>query len=387
MINKIILGNEKLNIALAEFADKYSEEGYFKVLAALAESYDMKDQFFVAFNGDTFQSIRDEEEDYLVMFTGLEAAEEGPDTDLAVMDLEDLIGNILIDDEMAGFVIDPFTESIFIDREGCNVIRSAALSGPVAEVLMDLSLMDHEERLSLAESVEKGEDNFVPNKVLAAVIYNEIAEEEDEELYEEMDPEGIREIENVRARAKVRLSGLIMEGFFFEADEERAKDLLMDAADQLDTEAMVKLGLMEEKEGNLSQATDFYLKAAMMGDAKGLVEYGRMLLEGKGIPKDIDLAYECFLKASEESEESAYYYLGLYAEKGYLQGPDMDLAEYYYDLGMGLDDKKCTEKMHELFGFETEEDDDVDDEDDDDDDDRFDPFIFDFSKGPGGMRS
>ena len=108
MVNKINTGSDELNIAIAEFVNDSTEEKYFAVLAALAESYDMGDRFFVASSGDVFQSVREDGADFLVMFTDIDNAEMGPDTELAVLDLEELIGNILSDDEISGFVIDPF---------------------------------------------------------------------------------------------------------------------------------------------------------------------------------------------------------------------------------------------------------------------------------------
>lgn len=382
MIKNIILGNEDLNLALAEFSDNTCEENYLKIIANLAESYDLDDQYFVAFDGDTFQSIHEDDGDYLVMFTSLEAAEMGPDTDLMVMDLDNLIGNVLLDEEMAGFVIDPFSECVFIDRDAANVVRSVALSGPVVEVMKDLSDMDLNERLWLAEEIEKGEENYVPNKVLAAVMYNEIADA----IYEpedEPDQDDLREITSARAEAMTHLGRLILEGAFFERDEDRARELFTTAAQMLNTGAMVELGKLEEEEGDFEGAASLYQKASMMGEIQGLVEFGRMKLYGTGMTADPDIAEECFLKASEMGQGDACYYLGLMAEKGMKGDPDLEKAEYYYSQGADFEDRRCMDKMIELFGGLEEDDEDEEDFDEPEDD----PYIFDFSKGPRDLRS
>lgn len=381
MIKNIIMGNENLNLALAQFSDDSSEENFLRIIANLAEAYDMDDQFFVAFDGDTFQSIREDDGDYLVMFTSMDAAELGPDTDLMIMDLDNLIGNVLIDEEMAGFVIDPFSECVFIDRDAANVVRSVALSGPVIEVMKDISEMDMEEKLWLAESIEKGEDGYVPNKVLAAVLYNEIADEALDQ--DSSGPDDEYESDRVKAMAMVHLGKLIMEGAFFERDEMRARELFSIAADKLNTDAMVELGKLEEGNGETEAAASLYQKASMMGNMTGLMEFGRMKLYGLGVPEDRDLAEECFLKAAEDAmEPEAYYYLGLMAEKGMKEEPDLEKAEYYYNQGADFESEKCRDKMIELFGG-FEEDGSEERETDDEED----PYIFDFSKGPRNLRS
>ncbi len=381
MIKNIIMGNENLNLALAQFSDDSSEDNFLRIIANLAEAYDMDDQFFVAFDGDTFQSIREDDGDYLVMFTSMEAAELGPDTDLMIMDLDNLIGNVLIDEEMAGFVIDPFSECVFIDRDAANVVRSVALSGPVIEVMKDISEMDMEEKLWLAESIEKGEDGYVPNKVLAAVLYNEIADEALDQ--ENSGPDEEYESDRVKAMAMVHLGKLIMEGAFFERDEMRARELFSIAADKLNTDAMVELGKLEEGNGETEAAASLYQKASMMGNMTGLMEFGRMKLYGLGVSEDKDLAEECFLKAAEDAiEPEAYYYLGLMAEKGMKGEPDLEKAEYYYNQGADFESEKCRDKMIELFGGYEE-----DGSEEAETDDEEDPYIFDFSKGPRNLRS
>ena len=51
MVNKINTGSDELNIAIAEFVNDSTEEKYFAVLAALAESSGMVVLFLVASSG------------------------------------------------------------------------------------------------------------------------------------------------------------------------------------------------------------------------------------------------------------------------------------------------------------------------------------------------
>ena len=128
----------------------------------------MGDRFFVASAGDVFQSVREDGQDYLVMFTDLEEAEIGPDTDLAVLDLEELIGNILSDDEISGIIIDPFSDVVFVDRDALSVIRSMALAGPLEDVRVDMTDMTPEEMLKFADAIRRGEDHYLRTRLKPA---------------------------------------------------------------------------------------------------------------------------------------------------------------------------------------------------------------------------
>ena len=380
MVNKINTGSDELNIAIAEFVNDSTEEKYFAVLAALAESYDMGDRFFVASSGDVFQSVREDGADFLVMFTDIDNAEMGPDTELAVLDLEELIGNILSDDEISGFVIDPFSDAVFVDRDALSVIRSTALAGPVVDVRVDMSDMTAAEKLRFAEALEKGENNYLKDEVRAGAVYEDILEM----LYsEEGEAAASQENDAVMAEAETRLAGLILDGEIFDRDETAARHLLAEASEKLNTDAMILLGSLEEKEGNHIGAAAMYHKSAILGNAKGLIEFGRLLMNGTGVDKDINFARECFLKAAECGLGDAYYYLGQIEEKGLDGKSDKDKAREYYDKGTGLGSLMCRDADPELLGgtfpdnWGTGEKKEEKKED----------YVFDFSGGAGNMRS
>lgn len=380
MIKNILIGNDELNIALAEFSEDPSEEKYFAVLAVLAGAYDIGDRFFVAFEGDVFQSVREENDDYLVVFSDMDSAEIGPDTDLAVLDLEEIIGNILSDDEISGFVIDPFSYAVFVDRDACAVIRSTALAGPEIDVRMDLSGMTCEEMLRIAEDIDDGKGEFVKDSIRAEAIYESILEK----LYIDI-AEGIKDekTDELMAEAEMRLAKLILNGETLDNDEEAAKEMLADSCDKLNTEAMILLGSLEERNGNMIGAAAMYHKSAIMGNSRGLLEFGRMLMNGQGVDKDMAFARECFIKAAENGVGDAYYYLGQIAEKGLSGDPDPGKAKEYYDLGTGLGSIRCREISEDIPGcvFPDRWGRDAEDEKSEK------SYVFDFSRSNGNMRS
>ncbi len=380
MINRIYTGSDELNIAIAEFANDSSEEKYFAVLAALADSYDMGDRFFVASAGDVFQSVREEEMDYLVMFTDIEEAELGPDTDLAILDLEELIGNVLSDEEISGVIIDPFSDAVLVDRDALGVIRAMALSGPIADVRVDMSEMTLDEMLDFAEDIRHGGDHFVADKVRAGAVYEEILER----LCDD-DGEPVRSPDNdrIRAKAETGLAQLMLEGSSFYKDETEARHLLADAIEMLDTDAMIVLGGLEEKGGNGMGAAAMYHKAAILGNSRGLLEFGRMLMNGLGVEKDVSFAKECFTKAAADGLGDAYYYLGQIAEEGLEGESDEEKAREYYDIGSELGSLLCRDADPNLLGGTFSDSWGTEDKEEEDKE----GYVFDFSGGAGKMRS
>ena len=380
MINRIYTGSDELNIAIAEFSKDPSEEKYFAVIAALADAYDLGDRFFVASAGDVFQSVREDGQDYLVMFTDLEEAEIGPDTDLAVLDLEELIGNILSDDEISGIIIDPFSDMVLVDRDALSVIRSMALAGPLEDVRVDMTDMTPEEMLKFADAVRRGEDHYVADKVKACAIYEEILERT---YNEDGDQAGTSDADRIRARAETGLAELIIEGDIYYKDETEARLLLADAAEMLDTDAMIALGSLEERDGNHIGAAAMYHKAAILGNSRGLLEFGRLLMYGLGIEKDVNFARECFTKAAADGLGDAYYYLGQIEEKGLEGDSDGEKAREYYDLGSELGSLKCRDTDPDLLGGTFPDTWGTKKEEKEDEDN----YVFDFSGGVGKMRS
>jgi TPR repeat protein len=62
---------------------------------------------------------------------------------------------------------------------------------------------------------------------------------------------------------------------------------------------------------NEALAAQYYKRAAEMGSHWGYYKYGTMLLEGKGVPKDVPAAAQAFAKAAAENNGWAQYQLGV----------------------------------------------------------------------------
>ena len=224
------------------------------------------------------------------------------------------------------------------------------------------------------------ENNYLKDEVRAGAVYEDILEM----LYsEEGEAAASQENDAVMAEAETRLAGLILDGEILDRDETAARHLLAEASEKLNTDAMILLGSLEEKEGNHIGAAAMYHKSAILGNAKGLIEFGRLLMNGTGVDKDISFARECFLKAAECGLGDAYYYLGQIEEKGLEGKSDKDKARKYYDKGTGLGSLMCRDADPELLGgtfpdnWGTGEKKEEKKED----------YVFDFSGGSGNMRS
>ena len=397
MANKIKFRNEDLKEAIAEFIDNAGEDSFIGIIMALADAYQQKAVFPVAADGDVFRTIHDDEDgDFLSMFTDLDEAEMGPETDLILMTMEDLAGNLLEEHELSGIIINAFSDPIFVDRDAVRAMIDTALSGPYKEVILDVEEMDAEELVELAVSIENGEDGFMADPLTAASIYSNVSDDDFDLEPEDADPDEMANYNAYKAEATRRLAELHLKGFGVDYDPEEAENLLKDAAKMLDTTAMFDLGMISEGREDWKEAAKYYQKAALMGDTKALAAYGRLLMKGLGVPMDQELAFDCLKKAAADPEgegEAAYYCLGLYYEEGILGIKDEELAGAYYELGSEAGDVKAMEGYQRIFGvpYEDDDDDDDDEEDDDDDmtfetnDDR--EFYIDMSKLPKGIKN
>ena len=157
MSNKIIFRNDELKEAIAHFNEDSCEETFIEVIIALANTYQMGAVFPVAVDGEMFKTITDEDGEFLSMFTDVEEAEMGPDTDLALLTIEELAGNIMAEEGLAGFIINPFTEPVLVDRGAIRAMVDTAVSGPFKDVTVSLEDMDVTEMVDLAYEIERGE--------------------------------------------------------------------------------------------------------------------------------------------------------------------------------------------------------------------------------------
>ena len=393
MSNKIIFRNEELNDAISEFIENASEDTFIGIIVALANAYQQEAVFPVAAEGEVFRTIHDDEDgDFLSMFSDLDQAEMGPETDLILMTMEDLAGNIMGEHELSGVIINAFSDPIFVDRDAMRAVMDTALSGPYKEVTIDLEEMDVEEMVDLADEIASGEAPYVADPLLASSIYRNVIDDDLDLMPDPEDQEELDSFKATQALAMRRLGELYMTGNGVEYDPAEAKELFEAAAKEFDTGALYNLGVMAEERGDHAEAADLYEQAAMMGEPKALAAYGRLLLNGTGLKADPKKALMYLRKAVESDEaDEAYYYIGLIYEEGMTGEKDPDKAGNYYELGAEAGDVKAMKGYQRIFGVPYEEDDDDDDEDDDDemtfetDDNR--EFFIDMSKLPKGIKN
>ena len=383
MAGRVVLRNEILTDALHEFYENRSNDTFIGVIIALAEMMQMNAVLPVAVDGDMFRSIEDEEDgEFVCVFSNLEEAEMGPETDMAMMTVEEIAGNILMTDGLQGFILNAFSDAVFIDRDALNAIVETAKSTPLKEVTIDCENMPADELLDLAFDIEQGENNFVSDPVTAASIYNNIIDDDFEFIPEDPDPDDIRIYREAKAQAMNNLAVLYMTGNGVEFDPDKARELFDQAASDHNPSALFNLGAIAEEEGDHDKAAELYKEAAVLGDTKALTKLGSFYLKGNGVEKDIKKAQAYLLKAADELEESAFYYLGLIEEKGYLGIPDKEKALYYYTFGADLEDIKCMDKLSDIY--EDMPDLDIDKEGEPGEDDE---YYFDLSEKPSSLRN
>ena len=81
---------------------------------------------------------------------------------------------------------------------------------------------------------------------------------------------------------------------------------------------MVNLGNINEDREDFEKAYYWYLEAALADNEEGMFNVANMHFWGWHVPQDYQKAYQYFAKLNELGVEGTNYYLGLYAENGYL---------------------------------------------------------------------
>ncbi|MBR6473507.1 MAG: SEL1-like repeat protein [Firmicutes bacterium] len=385
MSYKIKFRNAELKEAMAEFFKDQSDDTFIGIIIALAQTLQQQAVLPVAVDGDVFRTIHDDEDgDFLSVFTDMDEAEMGPETELVLMTIEDLAGNIFDTEGLEGFIINAFSDPVFVDRQALRAAVETAYSSPLKEVTIDVEGMDPGELVDLAYEIEKGEEHFLADPMLAAAIYKNVIDDDFDLAPDDPDPDELREFRAAQAQAMNNLGVLHLTGNGVDLDTGEAEELFMRARDELNTSAIFNLGALAEAEEDYEKAAALYEEAAILGDSKALAAYGKLHIKGEGVPQDIEKAYGYLQKAADDSEDMAYYYLGLIEEKGYRGIPDIEKAIYYYTAGADLDNVRCMDKVSDLAGemadFEIEND--INDEDEEED-----TFVFDLSEKPGGLRS
>lgn len=116
--------------------------------------------------------------------------------------------------------------------------------------------------------------------------------------------------------AKVFLGNLIRQGSGGDSDPTRARELLVEAADQGDTVAKWQLGqrlLIEDKAAGYRDAARLFQEATEMGFAPAKLELGISYQLGRGVPRNSKKALGLILEAAESGYSEAQFYLsGLY---------------------------------------------------------------------------
>ena len=121
------------------------------------------------------------------------------------------------------------------------------------------------------------------------------------------------------------------------------------AAKKGNYKAMLYLAELSTKEGDEDGYYRWILEAAMTGEVpKAYQILGKMYYEGGYVNRDLAKAYRYFELAAEGKAEGAYYYIGLYAERGILGERAPEKAVQYYRQGARQYDERCWEALKAL---------------------------------------
>ena len=130
--------------------------------------------------------------------------------------------------------------------------------------------------------------------------------------------------------AELELGGIYLGGRGWPADYNMARTWYEKAAQQHSAIAINALGVIFEEGGpgvpkDLTKAVGCFRQAALAGDGKGLMNLGRMYLQGSGVTKDPVEAYKWFYLATRKSGGAgARHYLEQLEGKVHL---DLDVPE------------------------------------------------------------
>ena len=132
-------------------------------------------------------------------------------------------------------------------------------------------------------------------------------------------------------------------------DPEIARRCYENAVRKGNHKAILYLAELSIKEGDADGYYRWILEAAMTGDVpKAYQILGQMYYEGGYVNRDYAKAYRYFELAAECKAEGAYYFLGLYAERGILGEKNPEKAVQYYRQGARQFDECCWEALKAL---------------------------------------
>lgn len=142
---------------------------------------------------------------------------------------------------------------------------------------------------------------------------------------------------------------LYIEGIAFEADEEKALNLINKGINEIDEESLVDttnlsyysealnlLGILYlssyEVDEDCEKAVSYFQKGANLNNTKSLVYTGYMYLNGWGVKTDYLKAMDYFHKANNNAGKEALYYLGyMYHEGLGVEADSTQAFEYYLE--------------------------------------------------------
>lgn len=96
-------------------------------------------------------------------------------------------------------------------------------------------------------------------------------------------------------------------------------------------------------------AVHWMKKAADLGSLKGLFNYANMIHNGIGVRKNYKKALSLWQEIS-KNDSQAFFFLGLYHEKGFGTKKDYKKAYHYYTLGALKRDPFCYNQLGVLYG-------------------------------------
>jgi hypothetical protein len=193
-------------------------------------------------------------------------------------------------------------------------------------------MMNHNLASDLAYDMEKGLDGFTRNYSAAYDLFTTLIEKKDE------------------PRAYNNLGWMYQRGLGVEKDTKKALDYYQKAADKGDTAAMVNIGNYYEASKDYKEAGKWYLLAALSGNQIGALNYGNLYHWGWGVEQNYELAYKIFMHCYiKKYKRGSCYYLGRYAEEGFVGKADPALAAKYYTEGGEAGDPDCYTHLGLLY--------------------------------------
>lgn len=205
-----------------------------------------------------------------------------------------------------------------------------------------------DEAIELGYKLEKGEDGMERDYAAAKEIYTAVLS--DDYMCEEMSFYKLLEYNKNKALAANNLGWMYQNGYGCEIDINKAKEMYRFAADELNAKALLNLGSIADVEGNYELAEECYQDAIALGEKEALINLGNLYFFGKGREVNYKTAYRYYKIAAVKNVQGGFFYLGLYAEHGYIGKPDPFNAFNYYEVGAFQDDAHCWNNLGSLYG-------------------------------------